>query len=381
MKKSKQAKEQITPRTMLQIRVVRQDEKGTIRNVTHEDDRGGYGLRGLQMRSSCAYDSLLRTREFLGLLELAVENRDHVDAALVRRVLGDVVTELSRGGDLGCYVQYLQELFEGAMALPWINGTSPQCSTRAICHRGRRITRWLLCREPYNKPKGAHSMGMLYKCGKVFWIKYYSAGRPIRESMGTTKQKEAERFLKDREGRVAMGTPALPRIDRIRYDELADDLRRHYEVTNCRDLKEADVRLKPLKAFFSGRRASGIGGPDIERYVQVGQGAAVSNGAINRELSTLGRMLRLAYEYGKLQRVPMIHRLKEAAPRQGFFEREQFAAVRKQLPPDLQAAVTIAYPYGWRMQSEVLTLTLSQLDLEAGHFALSQEQQRMPRGG
>lgn len=167
-----------------------------------------------------------------------------------------------------------------------------------------------------------------------------------------------------------MGTPALPRIDRIRYDELADDLRRHYEVTNCRDLKEADVRLKPLKAFFSGRRASGMGGPDIERYVQVRQGAAVSNGAINRELSTLGRMLRLAYEHGKLQRVPMIHRLKEAAPRQGFFEREQFAAVRKQLPPDLQAAVTIAYTYGWRMQSEVLTLTLSQLDLEAGTLRL-----------
>ncbi|HWV46255.1 MAG TPA: hypothetical protein VN039_09590 [Nitrospira sp.] len=213
-------------------------------------------------------------------------------------------------------------------------------------------------------------MGMLYKRGKVFWIKYYLAGRPIRESTGTTKQKEAERFLKDREGRVAMGTPALPRIDRIRYDELADDLRRHYEVTNCRDLKEADVRLKPLKAFFSGRRASGIGGPDIERYVQVRQGAAVSNGAINRELSTLGRMLRLAYEHGKLQRVPMIHRLKEAAPRQGFFEREQFAAVRKQLPPDLQAAVTIAYTYGWRMQSEVLALTLSQLDLEAGTLRL-----------
>ncbi len=213
-------------------------------------------------------------------------------------------------------------------------------------------------------------MGMLYKRGEVFWIKYYSAGRPIRESTGTIKQKEAERFLKDREGRVAMGKPILPRLDRIRYDELADDLRRHYEVTRCRDLKEADVRLKPLKAFFSERRASGIGGPDIERYVQVRQAAAVTNAAINRELSTLGRMLRLAYEHGKLQRVPVIHRLKEAPPRQGFFELEQFVAVRKHLPTDIQAAVSIAYTFGWRMQSEVLTLTLSQLDLEAGTLRL-----------
>ncbi len=213
-------------------------------------------------------------------------------------------------------------------------------------------------------------MGMLYKRGNVFWIKYYSGGRPIRESAGTTKQKEAERFLKDREGRVAVGQAVLPRMDRIRYDELAEDLRRHYEVTGCRNVKEADVRLKALKPFFSGRRASTIGGPDVERYVQARQAAGVTNGAINRELSSLGRMLRLAYEHGKLQRVPVIHRLKEAPPRQGFFEPEQFSAVRKQLPPDLQAAVTIAYTYGWRMQSEVLTLTLSQFDLEAGTLRL-----------
>jgi len=28
-------------------------------------------------------------------------------------------------------------------------------------------------------------MGMLYKRGEVLWIKYYCAGRPIRESTGT----------------------------------------------------------------------------------------------------------------------------------------------------------------------------------------------------
>jgi hypothetical protein len=41
---------------------------------------------------------------------------------------------------------------------------------------------------------------MIYKRGEVFWIKYYSGGKPIRESAGTTKQKQAERFLKDRVG-------------------------------------------------------------------------------------------------------------------------------------------------------------------------------------
>jgi integrase len=72
-------------------------------------------------------------------------------------------------------------------------------------------------------------------------------------------------------------------------------------------------------------------------------------------------------------RLPVIHMLKEAAPRQGFFERDQFDAVRRKLEarPDLQVAVTIAYVYGWRMRSEVLPLMRRQVDLEAGTLRLS----------
>jgi hypothetical protein len=53
-------------------------------------------------------------------------------------------------------------------------------------------------------------MGMLYKRGEIFWIKYYSGGKPIRETTGTTKLREAERFLKHREGRGAAGLQPLP---------------------------------------------------------------------------------------------------------------------------------------------------------------------------
>jgi hypothetical protein len=38
--------------------------------------------------------------------------------------------------------------------------------------------------------------------------------------------------------------------------ELASDLRRYYELTGERQLKEADDRLKPLGRFFTGRRAN-----------------------------------------------------------------------------------------------------------------------------
>ena len=212
-------------------------------------------------------------------------------------------------------------------------------------------------------------MGMLYRRGTVFWVKYYVNGRPIRESTGTDKEKDAERFLKEREGRVAMGQPILPRADRLRVEDILDDLRVHYATTGRRNLREADTRLTPLKAFFTGRRVSALNGADFTKYVQKRQDATVANGTINRELSMLGTALRLGAENGKVLRLPVIHLLKEAPPRKGFVEGSQFQHLRTRLPEDLQVAVTIMYQFGWRL-GEVLTLTLSQVNLEAGTLRL-----------
>jgi integrase len=213
-------------------------------------------------------------------------------------------------------------------------------------------------------------MGSLYKRGRVWWVKYYANGRPVRESTGTEKEKAARDYLKAREGRVATGQPILPRVDRIRYDEIAKDLRQHYATTKCRNEDEAEGRLAHLDRFFTGRRVAGIGPAEATDYVLKRQGQGAANGTINRELAVLGRMLRLAYEHAKLLRLPVMRKLKENAPRAGFFEADQYLAVRRHLPPDLRVAVGIAYAFGWRTQSEVLTLERRQLDLAAGTIRL-----------
>ena len=46
------------------------------------------------------------------------------------------------------------------------------------------------------------------------------------------------------------------------------------------------------------------------------------------------------------------------------------AARRKRLPDDLKVTVTIAYTYGWRMQSEILAVERRHLDLAAGTLRL-----------
>ena len=88
-------------------------------------------------------------------------------------------------------------------------------------------------------------MGFLYRPklrgggrSRIWWCKYYVNGRPIRESTGMEKKTEARRILNEREGRAAAGRPILPRVDRIRYEEIAADLRQHYEATGTRNLKE-----------------------------------------------------------------------------------------------------------------------------------------------
>jgi integrase len=207
--------------------------------------------------------------------------------------------------------------------------------------------------------------GCLARLRKTWWVKYYVKGRPIREGTGTEKNTEAERFLRDREGRGVNGQPVLPRVDRILYEEAAEDLRTHYKTTGERHLTEAGWRLTHLEACFCTKRIAGIGPADVKRYIAARQAEGASNGTVNRELAVLGRRLRLAYENGKLMRLPLIHKLKEAAPRSGFFERSQVEAVKRHLRPDLQVAVRIAYAFGWRMQSEVLTLQRSQVDPNA----------------
>jgi len=195
-------------------------------------------------------------------------------------------------------------------------------------------------------------------------------GRPIRESTGHDKEKEAARYVKDKEGRAAAGLPVLPRADRVRYDEAQSDLRQHYEATGSRDLAEYSRRVGHLTRFFGGRRIGAIGQVAVDGYIVRRQEAGAKPATIRRELGTLTKMLRLAYKNGKLIRLPLLDKPKEGAAREGFFEREQFLAVRRRLSEDLQAAVTIAYTFGWRMQSEVLALERRQLDLEAGTLRL-----------
>ncbi len=224
-------------------------------------------------------------------------------------------------------------------------------------------------------------MGYVFQRGNVWWFQFYQDGQRVRMSSESTDERVAKQQLEEHEARVTLKEPLVVRSARVTYDELRQDLVQHYQATADRDLVEAGKRLKHLDRAFHGVRASRITGAAITEYIVRRQAEEIvspkkthrrrpANGTINREVGVLLRMLRLGAEHGKVARVPIVHKPKEAAPRAGFFEADAFTAVRAQLPADLQLAVTIAYTYGWRMQDEVLTLERRQVDLAEGTLRL-----------
>jgi integrase len=210
-------------------------------------------------------------------------------------------------------------------------------------------------------------MGMIYKRGRVYWIKYYRSGKPYRESTKSTKEADAKRLLKKREGEISEGK--LPGIyfDRVRFDELANDFRADYKINQKKSLDRAQRSLKHLQKAFEGMRVTDITTPRINAYIETRISEGAANATINRELAALKRILNLGARQTppKVAQIPYIPMLSENNVRKGFFEYGDFLALREALPDYLKGFVTFAYKSGWR-KSEITNLTWNQVDLEQG---------------
>jgi len=141
-------------------------------------------------------------------------------------------------------------------------------------------------------------------------------------------------------------------------------------------LDEAERRLAHLTRFFGRRRVVTITPALIRAYAEQRQtektphGRLVSPATVNREMALLRRALRLGARDGVVLRVPPIELLREAPARAGFVDEQQYRSLLRHLRPDLRVVVALGYTLGWRVRSEVLPLTRSQVDLKAGLIRL-----------
>jgi len=211
-------------------------------------------------------------------------------------------------------------------------------------------------------------------------MKYRANGRLVRESTGTTKLNEAKKTLARRMGAAAEGRPILPRADKVKIYQLAEDLVNDYKANQRPSLDRLEYSLKHLLPFFGECRAVQVTPADVNAYIAMRQAEGATNGTINRELGGLKRMYSLAVGSGKLHQAPKIPRLREDNVRTGFFEWEQFQAVHRNLPEYVKPVVTFAYITGWRLQSEVLPLILEAGGLQGWHGTARAWDNQEPRG-
>jgi len=95
-------------------------------------------------------------------------------------------------------------------------------------------------------------MGMIYKRGKVYWIKYYCNGKPYRESTRSKKEADAKRLLKKREGEISDGKLPGVYFDRVKFDDLEELLVDDYERRKRKSLVRAKISIRYLREFFWG---------------------------------------------------------------------------------------------------------------------------------
>ncbi len=207
-------------------------------------------------------------------------------------------------------------------------------------------------------------MGMVYRQkGRRNWlIKYYRDGRPIAESSGTDVKDDAKTILRQREGAIADGRPIPGKAVRLlRFDDAVKDVENDYTANGRRSIGNLQTRIrKHLMPVFGGRRLNTIDDADVRDYISRRLAEEARPASINRELAILKRAFRLA----KVNR-PEIPKLEERNVRTGFFEREQFEAVRQQLPEPWRPLMTFAFYTGWRIRSEILPLTWAHVDINA----------------
>ncbi len=214
--------------------------------------------------------------------------------------------------------------------------------------------------------------GTIYQRGKIWWIKYYKEGEPFYESSKSTRYDDADRLLRKRQGEIVTGRFKGLAPERIRLNELFDDVVADYKENGKRSLADVVQRLKShIRPALGELRAAEFGSSQLRRYKAQRQREEAANATINRELAIIKRAFSLAADHDppKVAYVPRVAMLDENNIRTGFLERDQYERLLGELPDYLKPVLVIGYHTGARL-GELMALQWSQVDFAAKNITL-----------
>jgi integrase len=209
--------------------------------------------------------------------------------------------------------------------------------------------------------------GRIYKRGGVWWLDYSFRGKRYRESSHSDRKTDAKDLLRRRLEEMGKGQLIGPSAEKVTLRELLGLLIADYEQNGRRSMERTQIAIRRLQDKLGEEtRALDITTPQLNRYVADRLADGVGAGTVQRELGILARSFKLAVQAGLLATAPYVPSLRVTNVRTGFVEREDLDALLAELPEYLRGPMLFGYLTGWRVKSEVLPLTWSQVDFNAG---------------
>ena len=226
----------------------------------------------------------------------------------------------------------------------------------------------------YRRKKRDPETGQLVETGP-WWMKFYDCGKPFCLSTGKKEKREALNVLKKAEAKVLEGHREGPAISRTRFEDLISLLEVEYQLKGRKTWTRRLQNIAHLRKSFGRVRVKAVTSDRIQHYIARRQSEGAANATINRELECLHRMMVLGARCTppKCAHIPHIAKLREDNVREGFFEHDEFLALRGAAVDHLKLAMTIAYYTGMR-QGEIIGpqgLTWEQVNLEEGTIRLA----------
>lgn len=221
----------------------------------------------------------------------------------------------------------------------------------------------------------------LEKRGKTWYISFQHRGVRYRQSCETSSKKAAEEVLCNVKKMIFEGRFAELKVKDTSYSELRADLITDYRINKKRSIDRLMRSIGHLDSFFADMQLFDITSDSVKDYILGRQEDGAANATVNRELAALKRMLNLGHRATppKVIHVPYIPKLEENNVRQGYYEHNQFIALREALPHYLQPVVTMAYFTGMRKE-EMLGLQWNQVDLDEGKISLKPDDTKTKEG-
>lgn len=220
----------------------------------------------------------------------------------------------------------------------------------------------------------------LYRRGEFWWMTYIGPdGKRRRASTGERYHEKAKAVRTRLAGDVAAGRPVAP-PGKVTLEDLRELIEADYKTKGNHSLRRLKGALKPILEFFGRRPVASISWGDTLKYRDWRNGLGRAPATINQELAALRRMCRLGVKDGKLSAVPVVETPDPKNARAGFFERDQFERVAKNLPEAYAAVARFAYCTGWRARSEVLGLRWDRVDFDVGIVRLEANTTKSGKG-